>query len=264
MTEPTRGPAVVLRKVVYGEADVIATVLSREQGKLSALARSARRSQRRFGAALELFTVSRMELRRHRGSELWTLSSAETVESFADLAREVGALAHASYGTELARELSAPEQPEPELFDLLVELFRSLARRGARVDVLRAFELGLLDIVGLAPSFDACAGCGLRDAFALDRGAVLDAARGGAICSSCAAASRGAGVRPLGAGARAVLTAAQRAARAPGGLAAVDLGGAGRGDDAEEARDAMLALLTHHVGKSLKTVEFIGKLGRGP
>ncbi|HZJ70979.1 MAG TPA: hypothetical protein VFF36_08615 [Planctomycetota bacterium] len=92
---------------------------------------------------------------------------------------------------------------------------------------------------------------------------MLDAARGGAICSACAAGSRGAGVRPLGAGARAILATAQRAARAPGGLAAVDLGG-GRGDDADEARDAMLALLTHHVGRSLKTVEFIGKLGRGP
>lgn len=262
--EATRGPAIVLRKVVYGEADVIATLLAREQGKLSALARSARRSQRRFGAALELFTVSEVELRPHRGSELWTLSSAQTIESFTDLAREVGCLAHASYGTELARELSAAEQPEPELFDLLVELFRSLARRGARVDALRAFELGLLDLVGLAPSFDACAGCGRSDSFALDRGAVLDAARGGAICSACASASRGAGVRPLGAGARAVLTAAQRAARGPGGLAAVNLGGAAGSDDAEEARDAMLALLTHHVGRPLKTVEFIGKLGRGP
>ncbi len=261
--EPTRGPAIVLRKVAYGEADVIATLLTREQGKLSALARSARRSQRRFGAALELFTVSEVELRPHRGSELWTLSSAQTMESFADLAREVGPLAHASYGTELCRELSAAEQPEPELFDLLVELFRSLARRGARVDVLRAFELGLLDLVGLAPSFDACAGCGREDSFALDRGAVLDAARGGAVCSGCAAASRATGVRPLSAGARAALSAAQRAARAPGGMAAVDAG-SGRGDDAEEARDAMLALLTHHVGRPLKTVEFIGKLGRGP
>jgi DNA repair protein RecO (recombination protein O) len=262
MSEPVRGPAVVLRKVAYGEADLIVTLLAREQGKLSALARSARRSQRRFGAALELFTVSEVDLRPHRGSELWTLSSAETRESFADLARDVGSLAHASYGTELCRELSAAEQPEPALFDLLVELFRSLARRGPRLDVLRAFELGLLDLVGLSPAIDACAGCGKSDAFALDRGALLDAARGGAICPSCAAGSRGAGVRPLGAGARSILVAAQRAARGPGGLAAVDLG-LGRGDDADEARDAMLALLTHHVGRSLKTVEFIGKLGRG-
>jgi len=261
--DPRSGRAIVLRKVAYGEADVIATLLVREQGKLSALARSARRSQRRFGAALELFTVSEVDLRPHRGSELWTLSSALTIESFADLARDVGSLAHASYGTELARELSAPEQPEPELFDLLVELFRSLARRGPRVDVLRAFELALLDLVGLAPSFDACAGCGRSDSFALDRGAVLDTARGGVICSGCAAASRGAGVRPLGAGARAVLSGAQRAVRGPGGLPAVDLD-TRRGDDADEARDAMLALLTYHVGKSLKTVEFIGKLGRGP
>ena len=258
--DPSRGPAIVLRKIAYAEADLIVTLLCREQGKLSALARAARRSQRRFGAALELFTVSTVELRPHRGSELWTLSSAETSESFADLCRDMASLAHASYATELVRELSAAEQPEPAMFDLLVELFRTLTRRGARVDVLRAFELGLLDLVGLAPSLEVCASCGRADSFALDRGAVLDASRGGAVCSSCATASRGTGVRPLGAGARAILVAAQRAARDPGGLAAVEV----RGDDAEEARDAMLVLITHHLGRSLKTVEFIGKLGRGP
>jgi len=258
--EILRSPAVVLRKVPYGEADVIATLLVRERGKLSALARSARRSRRRFAGALELFTVSTVELRPHRG-ELWTLSSADVVESFAELARDMGCLAHASYGTELVRELSAAEQPEEELFDLLLDLYRALARRGARVDVLRAFELAALDLAGVAPVLDACAACGRTDSFSLDRGAVLDASRGGAICSGCAPASRGAGVRPLPAGARALLVAAQRAARSGAGLAAVELPS---GDDAADARDAALTLVGHHIGKPLRTLEFMGKMRTDP
>ncbi len=256
MDQP-RGEAIVLRKVVYGESDLILTLFSRERGRLSALARGARRSRRRFGAALELFTVSSIELRAHRG-ELWTLSSAQTTTSFESIARDLAALAHASYGTELVRELVAPEQPEPTVFDLLIDLYRALSARGARVDVLRTFEIALLTALGLAPTFDACAACGRSGAGALDRGALLDPARGGVICSSCGAGSRSAGVRPLSPGARALLLAARRAGTA-GGLSDVVLE---LGDDAVEARDAMLALIGHHVGRPLRTLEFLGKLGR--
>jgi DNA repair protein RecO (recombination protein O) len=257
--ELQRSAAVVLKKVAYGEADVIVTLYARDIGKLSALARSARRSQRRFGAALDLFTVSNAELRPHRGGELWTLGSAETTASYADLARDVGTLAHASYGTELVRELSAPEQPEPAVFDLLLELFRALTARGARIDVLRAFELALLGEVGLAPQLDACSACGRREEISLERGAVLDPARGGVVCASCAPASRSAGVRPLETRARSLLVAAQRAR---GALGTVDLP---HGDEAADARDAMLALLAHHIGRPLRTLEFIDKIGRkGP
>jgi DNA repair protein RecO (recombination protein O) len=255
--EQPRSQAVVVRKVAYGEADLVVTLLCRDLGKLSALARGARRSRRRFGAALELFTVSSVQLRAHRG-ELWTLSAAETAISFVHLARDVGALAHASYGTELVRELSAPEQPDPAVFDLLIDLYRALSGRGARADVLRAFELALLDAIGLAPALEACAACGRSGASgALDRGALLDPARGGAVCASCAPASRAAGVRPLSSAARAVLLAAQRAAA--DGLGQVELE---LGDDAVEAREAMLALIGHHVGRPLRTLEFLGKLNR--
>jgi DNA repair protein RecO (recombination protein O) len=259
MDQP-RSQAIVLRKVVYGESDLIFTLLGRELGKLSALARGARGSRRRFGAALELFTVSSVQLRAHRG-ELWTLTSAETITSFAHLARDVAAMAHASYGTELVRELGAPEQPEPAVFDLLVDLYRALSQRGARADVLRVFELTLLGSLGLAPALESCAACGRSSAATFDRGALLDPARGGVVCAACAPTSRAAGVRPLSPGARSILVAAQRAG-ASGDLAAVDLA---LGTEAAEARDAMVALVGHHVGRPLRTLEFLAKLNRpGP
>ena len=257
--EQQRSEAVVLRKVAYREADLILTLYTRDLGKISALARAARRSRRRFGAALELFTVSEVELGGHR-SELWTLQSADIRTSFTDLARDVAQLAHASYATELVRELSAAEQSEPGLFDLLIEMWRSLATRGARTDVLRAFELALLGELGLAPALAACAGCGSTDPTVLDRGALLDPARGGVVCAACAPASRTTWVKPLGAGARALLAAAQD--RAGAGLTAVDL--AASADDAAEARDAMLALLHHQIGHPLRTLEFLDKLRADP
>jgi hypothetical protein len=65
-------------------------------------------------------------------------------------------------------------------------------------------------------------------------------------------------VRPLVAGARALLVAAQ-AAVLSGDLASVELA---TGDAATGAREAMFALLSHHIGRPLRTLEFIEKMNR--
>lgn len=240
--------AVVLRSVVYGEADLVVTLYTRERGKLSALARGARKSRRRFGAALQLFVLGNAELRGRARSELWTLQSFDAVRDFTKLAGDVAAMAHASYGTELVRELTVAEQPDEAVLDLLVELYDELLARGPSPNVLRAFELRLLDTIGLGPVLDRCVACGTDE---LDDGTVMDGPRGGVCCPACA--HPGSHTRPLSAAARAIL----EHARAAPSLAAA------RSDEAPaapEARDAMLATIYAHVGKPLRSVEFIVKM----
>ena len=245
--------AIVLRAVPYRDADLILTLYTRERGRLSALARSARKSKRRFGSALQLFTISQLELR-SRGGELWTMTNAEPVVSYAQLALDMASYAHASYGTELVRELTAAEQVEPGLFELIVALYDELEQRGPLPMVLRAFELALLQVVGLAPVLDQCVGCGQR---ALDGpGLVLDPTRGGVCCAVCAALARGVGVRQLSPGALRVLAGAQRLHS----LAEARELPVPAASDAAEARDTMVALLLLHIGKPLKSVEFIAKV----
>src|SRR5690606_35877394 len=97
--------AIVLGRIDYADADLILTLFTREHGKLKALARAAKKSRKRFGAGLMSFTISRVELSRRQSAELWTLLTAEPIESFATVANDVVALAHASYIAELVREL---------------------------------------------------------------------------------------------------------------------------------------------------------------
>lgn len=248
--------AVVLRQVAYREADLILTLLCRELGVVSALARGARRSRKRFGGALGLFTVSRVELSRRAGAEMYTLATAEPLRVHMELATDMVALQHASYATELVRELSHPEQAEPGLFDLLTELYATMSELGPSVSMLRAFELALLGELGLAPVLDGCVGCGEADPAELADGAVLDPARGGVACARCAADSRSLGVRMLSAAARELLCAAQRADR----LADVHDRGADPGPAAREARDALMSTILAHVGRPLRSLEFAAKL----
>lgn len=247
--------ALVLRRVDYRDADWILTLLTRDAGKLSALARSARKSRRRFGGALLSFTVSRARLRRRPRSDLWTLTSATPLESFGELAADVGALAHASYGTELCRELLAAEVAEPMVFDLLVELFRCISARGALPAVLRGYELSLLRAVGLEPRWHACGVCGATADAQLDGGAIFDPGQGGVVCVRCSAQSRGLGVRPVPAGARRLLCACTEAESL---LACADL--VADVASATAARNLMLEVVQAHVAGPLKTLDFVAKM----
>lgn len=253
----------VLRLVPYRDADLVATLYTRDHGKLSALARAARRSRRRFGGALGHLVVSRFGLKGRGRGELWTLESADLSVDFTRLAADVGAFAHASYAIELLRELVPAEVPDPGLLDLAIDLHASLVEVGACAAVLRAYELQLLDVLGSGPVLDACVGCGRTDELD-ERGTLFDPGRGGAVCPRCAAHSRGPAVRPLPAGARAYLLAA----RAVNRLAdAHRLDQLDPGVDAEAARldhhaarDAMVGMVTGLLGRPLRSVEFIGKV----
>lgn len=244
--------AVVLRAIPYGEADVIATVYARGLGKLSALARGARSKKRRFGPALELCTVSTMALRSRPQSELWTLAGAEVRESFAALAGDVAAFAHASYAIEITRELCPPEQPDDAIFDLLVDLYRFLAKDGADPVRLRAFELILLGLLGLAPAIAVCAACARPLSPAA---ATFDPARGGLLCTNCRGLAAASSTVTLSAEAVAFLFHVGNDAS----LAAVPaLAGAAH----DEVRGLLVNLMLHHIGHPLKSLDFIAKVNR--
>lgn len=246
--------AVIVRRTPVGESDLIVALFTREYGRVSAVARGARRSRRRFPAGLEMLAVLSVTLgRRRRGSELYGLEEAELIDDHRALALDPIALGHASYALELVRELAPPEAPDPGLLDCVVALWRALAA-GPAPALLRAFELAVCAELGSAVVLDACAACG---ADVLGVGAVFDPARGGAVCGACAARSTGLGVRPLDEDVRAYLRAVAAgpiaAARAIEVAPDVRIG----------ARDAMLAVVTHLVGHPLTTLEFVTQVHGG-
>jgi DNA repair protein RecO (recombination protein O) len=240
-------PAIVLRTVDYGDADRVVTLFTRELGKLSALARGARKSVRRFGAGLGLFGVGEAVLLDKPNAELAGLERFDSARGFPALMTDVAKVAHGSYACELIRELIPARQPEPLLFELLVEFFTLLEAGPARAETLRIFELTLLDALGLRPSLDRCVGCGtdLLDG----HGDVLDLRRGGVVCAAC----HGHG-RPLVAEVRQALVAAQ----------ALELGAAPSWSLPPlvnaGCREALAAIIVDHVGRPLKSLEFIAKL----
>lgn len=176
--------AIVLRRVAYAEADLVVTLLTRDYGRISALARSARKSSRRFSGGLGMAATGEAHLRDRPGGDLMMLESFEARDDRSALGADLAKTAHAAYAIELCDRLCPPREPEKAAFAWLDELLDRLVAGAATAERLRVFELGLLRRLGIGPSLDRCVVCG-RGALAGEDVRWIPN-RGGVVCRACA------------------------------------------------------------------------------
>lgn len=181
--------ALLLRRVDYGESDLVLTLLTLKLGKVSALARGARRSQKRFGSALEPMHTLAVELDERPGAELFTLLEARLHVPRATILTSLSAMAAAGKALGWVRRAAPPRTPEPAPYALLTTLLDRLnAAPGAEACGIALAEAGLhlLTELGWGIDFERCVRCGRQAAPA--QSASVDAARGGLVCRSCGGA----------------------------------------------------------------------------
>ena len=242
-------PAIVLRRVAYAEADLVVTLLGSETGRVSALARGARKSSRRFAGGLGMGATGEAQLHERAGAELMVLESFDARDDRAGLATDIAKTAHAAYAIELCDRLCPPRQAEKAVFAWLDEFLTRLTAGSATAERLRVFELGLLRGLGIGPSLDRCVVC--------DRGELggedvrFHPERGGVVCRNCS--GRG---DLLSGNTRQSLErlANTRLADADGLVLDRDVGAG--------CRRAVLALLHEHVRGPLRSLDFIEKMSR--
>jgi DNA repair protein RecO (recombination protein O) len=151
--------AIVLRTYPLREADLLVTLFTRLEGKVRGVARSAKKSKRRFGGALEPLTYVRATYEDRERQELARLDSCEVLES--PLATEVSypravALGHVA---ELLDELLPDREANDAIFRLAISVLGSL--RGPHVWMpVTYFELWITRLVGFLPEFSECLVCG--------------------------------------------------------------------------------------------------------
>ncbi len=235
--------ALVLGTVDYGEADRLVTLFTKKSGKLSAFAAGARKSRRRFAGALEPCTWLKAQLVERRGATL-RLDAVDVVHSFAGLRSDLSRIGRGLYVIELCRELVRDREPHPELFDATTAWLGLLEQGAAGPTSLLAFELEALSLAGLQPRFDACSVC----AGALGSEPRFDAAHGGGVCAGCQGRAAGAARVPAELlVALAALQAGQRTPLPPPLRA--------------RARLLLNAFISHHLGRELRSVDFLQQVG---
>jgi DNA repair protein RecO (recombination protein O) len=210
----------VLRARPLGEADRVFTLLTRERGKVDAVAKGVRRPRSSMAGRLEPLAEVRVAL--HKGRSLDVITEARTIASYWSGLCRPDALATASLFAETIDLFCEHELALPEIYALLAGAIAAVAASDSPAVLVPRFQLRLLHALGLAPADDACVRCG--EGFN-EHGAWLDLDGGGLGCERCYGA-RGdehafdaadvANFRALGAqrGSGAALTATLRVTRA--------------------------------------------------
>lgn len=151
--------AIVLRTYPLREADLLVTLFTRAEGKVRGVARSAKKSKRRFGGALEPMTYVRAFYDVRERNELARLDACEVLES--PMSTEVSyaratALAHVA---ELLDELLPDHEANDAIFRLTLSVLHVLT--GPEVWMpLTYFELWITRLVGFLPELTECIVCG--------------------------------------------------------------------------------------------------------
>jgi DNA repair protein RecO (recombination protein O) len=183
-------PAILIRRSEYGETDVIATFFSLAMGKVSLIAKAAKKSTRRFGGVLELFSEIDIVGNSGRRQGLAVLQEAVLKQPFAEIRTVPSRTAYASYWSELVNNWMEDLVAQAEVFFLLRHVFGELDRGKVPTAALSVlFQMRFLALSGHSPNLHHCVVCG-RELATLPQDVLrVEVRRGGLACPGCVSQS---------------------------------------------------------------------------
>ena len=171
--------ALVLDCRDHGEADIIVTLLSPQHGKVSALAKHAKKSKRRFVNKLEIFSFLHIINRNRPASGFALLQEADLLNGFINIRRSIPSYFAASVIREVLLATIHEGERDEELFKLTLWAFHMLDRGQPPQTVIALFLPRFFAVIGYRPEFGKCLSCNalvhasLRQEFSIHAGSVL-------------------------------------------------------------------------------------------
>ncbi|MST00181.1 MAG: DNA repair protein RecO [Pedosphaera sp.] len=148
-----RAAGIILRTRPLTETSLIIHWLTPELGRISTVAKGARRPKSLFRGKLDLFHAADFSFARSRRSDLHTLREVSLRATHEILRRDLAKLQQAAYCATLIEQATETETPLPEIHAIFSDLLGHLARHPTCTHVVFAFELKLLAELGLEPVF---------------------------------------------------------------------------------------------------------------
>lgn len=185
------GEALLLRSVDYGESDRIVHLLTATSGRLTAMAKGARRSQRRFPGTLDVFNHLAITGRFNPRASMAFLEQAKLVNPFIGLRVDSARYALASFLVEMLDRLSPEGVTGVEadrLFAYAIESLGLIERVRPTATLRLLLELRGFDALGLRPELGRCVRCGRvpNESTAPDHRVHFHVPDGGIVCTACA------------------------------------------------------------------------------
>lgn len=175
--------AIVLSKRAYGESDKIMRLFTLKSGKISAIAKGAGKSQKRFMNTLEPFNHIRVEYFEKQGRGMVRIENADVIETGNGIETSLKKVSTAAFFSEFVDRLTKEKERHDELFHMLKEILKSAKHfEFTYIDILY-HQLKMLEALGYMPNFTACVYCGkdMPD----DKKVCFSHERGGILCPVC-------------------------------------------------------------------------------
>lgn len=187
--------AVVLRSYPLRESDLIAVLYTRRFGRVSGVARGARRSKSRFAGKLEPLSWSEVDFFAKQSADLVTIDSAELIDSFSPRTHNYRCLLQLSFLAELLADTTPEREPSDAVFRLVLLVLPHLTQPATADLAQLYFEVWYLKLAGLYPSHRFCHHCQA----ALDKTSAvfIGAGRHLFVCGRCQGGSRKVSVAAL-------------------------------------------------------------------
>jgi DNA repair protein RecO (recombination protein O) len=217
-----RTEAIVLKRTDFGEADRLLTLFSKDLGKISAIAKGARKPQSRKTGHVEM------------------------IDPHAPLREDLIRVSHASYAVELLNRFTVEEDPHPQIYDLLDDTLSRYSETDELNLVTRYYELRLLSLTGFQPRLYHCVTCGEE---IQEQDQFFSSDLGGILCPDC----RHADPRAVAVSATAVKVMRYLQTRHWDAVKHLHL----RKETQDELEQTMHRYILHMLERELKSVDFL-------
>lgn len=169
---------IVLKVQDYGESNKIVTIYSKELGKISAIAKGAKKASSRMNAPTQVFVKG--EFLVFVGKGLSTIQQAQISDSFRQIGADIEKTAYAAYIVELTDKLLEEKQPDLYLYNQLTHTMDWINRDDKYQVPIFMYELKLFSKGGFSPVLNRCVRCASKQfpfAFSIEEG--------GLLCNDC-------------------------------------------------------------------------------
>lgn len=247
-------PAILLKRTDFGDYDLIISFLSLNRGRISVIAKNAKKSRKRFSGLLEPFTELDIVVRTSRHNGMPVLQEVSMKSPLAGIHGDLIETAYASYWAELILGWIEAFQPQPEIYRLLRYSLNKLDRHAASPHVMSViFQARFLCLTGFAPHLESCVTCAIPVDNMQSSRLFFDLAKGGIVCDGCSAEES-----------RFRTTISKGTAKLLSWIQSYDTDAAMRlrFDDRSlnEARRILEAFVPHHLGRMPKSLKFLKDL----
>lgn len=157
----TKWEGIVIRTMPYGESHKIVTLFTEEAGKMTVMARGAKKTRSKLAAVTQPFTYGAFLIQSGRG--MGTLSQGEPIESMRFIRENLEATAYASYVVEIVDKLTEDGQQSTGIYELLREALQAINEEYDAEAIALFVEWKMLRVGGIHPILHACANCGATD-----------------------------------------------------------------------------------------------------